>query len=115
MIEWPGLKRTTMITSFQPPAMCRVTNQQTKLPRATSSLELDVETLPDHTADLGSEVSTLQGWWESRWKSQGSTQEKSCSSTWCAKGTLHGEERARVGPARLVTGRAVAAEAIQRL
>jgi len=36
--EWPGLKRTTMIIEFQPPAMCRVANQQTRLPRATSSL-----------------------------------------------------------------------------
>jgi len=26
---------------FQPPAMCRVTNQQTRLPRATSSLALN--------------------------------------------------------------------------
>ena len=40
-IEWPGLKRTTMIIEFQPPAMCRVTNQQTRLPRATSSLALN--------------------------------------------------------------------------
>uniref|UniRef100_A0A8C9F2W2 Uncharacterized protein n=1 Tax=Pavo cristatus TaxID=9049 RepID=A0A8C9F2W2_PAVCR len=36
--EWPGLKRTTMLISFQPPAVCRVANQQTRLPRATSSL-----------------------------------------------------------------------------
>ena len=33
--EWPGLKRTSVITQFQPPAVCRVTNQQTRLPRAT--------------------------------------------------------------------------------
>ena len=26
IIEWPGLKRTTMIIQFQPPAMCRVAN-----------------------------------------------------------------------------------------
>jgi len=38
--EWSGLKRTAMIISFQPPAMCRVANQQTRLPRATSSLDL---------------------------------------------------------------------------
>ena len=37
-IEWPGLKRTTMLTQFQPPAVCRVTNHQPRLPRATSSL-----------------------------------------------------------------------------
>jgi len=30
-----------MITWFQPPAMCRVANQQTRLPRATSSLALN--------------------------------------------------------------------------
>ena len=30
-----------MIIQFQPPAMCRVTNQQTRLPRATSSLALN--------------------------------------------------------------------------
>jgi len=35
--EWPGLKRTTVTISFQPPAMCRVANHQTRLPRATSS------------------------------------------------------------------------------
>ena len=29
-----------MIILFQPPAMCRVSNQQTRLPRATSSLAL---------------------------------------------------------------------------
>ena len=39
IIEWPGLKRTTMIIEFQPPAMCRVANHQTRLPRATSSLQ----------------------------------------------------------------------------
>ena len=31
--EWPGLKRTTMIISFQPPAVCRVTDHQTRLSR----------------------------------------------------------------------------------
>ena len=36
--EWPGLKRTTMIIEFQPPAMFRVANHQTRLPKATSSL-----------------------------------------------------------------------------
>jgi len=40
IIEWPGLKRTTVIIKFQPPAMCRVTNHQTRLLRATSSLAL---------------------------------------------------------------------------
>ena len=41
IIEWPGLKRTTMIISFQPPAMCRVASLQTMLPRATSSVALN--------------------------------------------------------------------------
>ena len=30
-----------MLIQFQPPAVCRVTNQQTRLPRATSSLALN--------------------------------------------------------------------------
>jgi len=34
MIEWPGLKRTTMLISFQPPAMCKIANQQTRLPQS---------------------------------------------------------------------------------
>jgi len=38
VIEWPGLKRATVITESQPPAMCRVSNHQTRLPRAASSL-----------------------------------------------------------------------------
>jgi len=41
IIQWPGLKRTTMLIQFQPPAMCRVANHQTRLPRATSSLALN--------------------------------------------------------------------------
>jgi len=39
IIECPGLKRTTMLIYFQPPAMCSVANHQTRLSRATSSLE----------------------------------------------------------------------------
>jgi len=42
--EWPGLQRTTMLIQFQPPAMCRVSNQQPRLPRATSSLALENQT-----------------------------------------------------------------------
>jgi len=38
ILEGPGLQRTTMPIQFQPPAMCRVANQQPRLPRATSSL-----------------------------------------------------------------------------
>ena len=40
-IERPGLKRTTVLILFQPPAMCRVANHQPRLPRATSSLALN--------------------------------------------------------------------------
>jgi len=41
IIEWPGLKRTTVLIEFQPPATCRVTNHQPRLLRATSSLALN--------------------------------------------------------------------------
>jgi len=51
--EWPGLKRTTMIIQFQPPAMCRATNHQTRLPRATSSLALNASRDGASTASLG--------------------------------------------------------------
>jgi len=53
IIDWPGLKRTTMIISFQPPAMCRVANQQTRLPRATSSLALNASRDGASTTSLG--------------------------------------------------------------
>ena len=53
IIEWPGLKRTTMITQFLPPATCRVANQQTRLPRATSSLALNACRDGASTASLG--------------------------------------------------------------
>ena len=36
-----------------PPAMCRVTNQQTRLPRATSSLALNASRDGASTASLG--------------------------------------------------------------
>jgi len=51
--EWPGLKRTTMLTQSQPPAMCRVANQQPRLPRATSSLALNACRDGASTASLG--------------------------------------------------------------
>jgi len=38
--EWPGLKRTTVIIESQPPAMGRVTNHQTRLPRRCPALAL---------------------------------------------------------------------------
>jgi len=52
-MEWPGLKRTIMIIQFQPPAMCRVANQLTRLPRATSSLALNASRDGASTASLG--------------------------------------------------------------
>jgi len=41
-----------MIIWFQPPAMCRVTNHQTRLPRATSSLALNASRHGESTASL---------------------------------------------------------------
>ena len=38
---------------FQPPAMCRVTNHHTRLPRATSSLALNASSDGAPTASLG--------------------------------------------------------------
>ena len=49
----PGLKRTTVLIPFQPPAMCRVANQQPRLPRATSSLALNACRDGASTASLG--------------------------------------------------------------
>jgi len=37
--ERPGLQRPTVLTQSQPPAVCRVANQQPRLPRATASLD----------------------------------------------------------------------------
>ena len=42
-----------MIIEFQPPAMCRVSNHQTRLPRATSSLALNASRYGASTASLG--------------------------------------------------------------
>ena len=42
-----------MLIWFQPPAMCRVANQQTRLPRATSSLALNACRDGASTASLG--------------------------------------------------------------
>ena len=53
IIEWPGLKRTTVTIWFQPPAMCRVAKHQTRLPRATSSLALNASRDGASTASLG--------------------------------------------------------------
>jgi len=53
IIEWPGLERTTVIMQFQPTAMCRVTNHQTRLPRATSSLALNASRDGASTTSLG--------------------------------------------------------------
>ena len=42
-----------MIIEFQPPATCRVTNHQTRLPRATSSLALNASRDGASTISLG--------------------------------------------------------------
>jgi len=42
-----------MLIQFQPPAMCRVANQQPRLPRATSSLALNASRDGASTASLG--------------------------------------------------------------
>ena len=47
--EWPGLQRTTMLIQFQPPAMCRIANQQPRLP----SLALNACRDGASTASLG--------------------------------------------------------------
>ena len=47
------VERTTMLIEFQPPAMCRVANQQPRLPRATSSLALNACRDGASTASLG--------------------------------------------------------------
>ena len=49
--EWLRLKRTTMI--INPPAMCRITNHQTRLPRATSNLALNAYRDGAFTISLG--------------------------------------------------------------
>jgi len=57
IIEWPGLKRTTVLIQFQPPAVCRVANQQPRLPRATSSLASNACRDGASTASLGNPFS----------------------------------------------------------
>jgi len=49
-----------MPIQFQPPAMCRVTNQQTRLPRATSSLALNASRDGASLGDLFQCINTLQ-------------------------------------------------------
>ena len=51
--EWLGLEGTSMLTQFQPPAVCRVANQQTRLPRATSCLVLNASSNGASTTSLG--------------------------------------------------------------
>ena len=53
IIERPGLKRNTTLIKLQSLAMCRVANQQTRLPRATSSLALNASRDGASTTSLG--------------------------------------------------------------
>ena len=53
IIGCPGLKRITMIINFKPPAMCRVTNHYTRMPRATSSLALNASRNGASTTSMG--------------------------------------------------------------
>jgi len=64
IIEWPGLQRATVLIQFQPPAMCRVANQQTRLPRATSSLALNACRDGASTASLGNLFQCSMMLWE---------------------------------------------------
>jgi len=45
-----------MLIQFQPSAMCRVNNQQTRLPRATSSLALNVSCSHRHSRNTRPEA-----------------------------------------------------------
>ena len=49
-----GWKGPQWSSDFKPPAMCRVANHQTRLPRATSSLALNTSRDGASTASLGS-------------------------------------------------------------
>ena len=59
ILEWPGLQRPTVLIHLQPPAMCRVTNQQPRLPRATSSLAWNACRDGASTADLAQLICRL--------------------------------------------------------
>ena len=52
-----------MIIQFQPPAMCRVVNQQARLPTATSSLALNASRDGASTASLGNMFQCLTTLW----------------------------------------------------
>jgi len=60
--SWNGLgwKGPQWSSSFNPPAVCRVTNQQTRLPRATSSLALNASRDGASTASLGNLLQNLR-------------------------------------------------------
>ena len=52
-----------MLIQLQPPAMCRVTNQQPRLPRATSSLALNACRDGASTASLGNLCQCITTLW----------------------------------------------------
>ena len=53
IVEWLGWKGPQWSSSFHPSALCRVTNHQTRLPRATSSLALNASRDGASTTSLG--------------------------------------------------------------
>ena len=62
VMEWPGLKRTTVITSSNPLLCAGSPTKQPRLPRATSSLALDACKDGASTASLGNLFSASPHW-----------------------------------------------------
>jgi len=67
IIEWPGLKRTIMISSFNPNATGRVTSHQTRVTshtRATSSLALNASRFRASTTSLANLFQCVTTLWD---------------------------------------------------
>ena len=58
-----GWKGPQWSSSFNPPAMCRVTNHHTRLPRATSSLALNASRDGASTTSLGNMLQCVTNLW----------------------------------------------------
>ena len=65
--EWSGFKRTTIIILFQLPLLCAggcyVANQQTRLPRATSSLAFNASSNRASTTSLSNLFQCMTTLW----------------------------------------------------